>query len=171
MTEQTTSPAVQAPLPGTVQLRDVTEADLPIFFEQQLDATANYMAAFTAKDPTDREAFMAHWARVLGDMGILIKTILFEGQVAGYVSTHGWFGELEVTYWLGKDYWGRGLATQALASFLQVQKSRPLAGRAAKDNVASIRVLQKCGFVLTGEDRGFANARDEEIEEVILTLA
>ena len=171
MTGQTLEPAAQVPLPTNIQLRDVTWDDLPLFFEQQLDSTANYMAAFTAKDPTDREAFMAHWARILGDEGILIKTILFEGQVAGYVLTHGWFGELEVTYWLDRRYWGRGLATQALAAFLQVQKSRPLVGRAAKDNVSSIRVLQKCGFVLTGEDRGFANARGEEIEEVILTLA
>jgi len=171
MTGQTLEPAAQVPLPTNIQLRDVTWDDLPLFFEQQLDPTANYMAAFTAKDPTDREAFMAHWARILGDEGILIKTILFEGQVAGYVLTHGWFGELEVTYWLDRRYWGRRLATQALAAFLQVQKSRPLVGRAAKDNVASIRVLQKCGFVWTGADRGFANARGEEIEEVILTLA
>jgi RimJ/RimL family protein N-acetyltransferase len=171
MTEPTIQSKAQAPLPGNIQLRDVTEDDLPVFFEQQLDLAANYMAAFTAKEPTNREAFMAHWARILGDEGILIKTILVEGQVAGYVLTHGWFSELEVTYWLGKSYWGQGLATQALAAFLQVQKSRPLVGRAAKDNVASIRVLQKCGFVLTSEIRGFANARGEEIEEVILTLA
>ena len=171
MTGQTPEPAAQAPLPATIQLRDVTGDDLPLFFEQQLDPTANHMAAFTAKEPADREAFMAHWARILGDEGILIKTILFAGQVAGYVLTHGWFGELEVTYWLDRRYWGRGLATQALAAFLQVQKSRPLVARAAKDNVASIRVLKKCGFVLTGETRGFADARSEEIEEVVLTLA
>lgn len=170
MTEQTARSADQPSLPATVQLRDVTEADLPIFFEQQLDPTANYMAAFTAKEPTNREAFMAHWAKILSDKGILIKAILYEGQVAGYVSTHGWFGELEVTYWLGKAYWGRGLASQALAAFLRLQPVRPLVAHAAKDNVASIRVLQKCGFVLTGETRGFANAREAEIDEVILTL-
>jgi RimJ/RimL family protein N-acetyltransferase len=171
MSEQIPESTPQPSLPAAIQLRDVTEADLPIFFEHQLDPEANYMAAFTAKEPTNREAFMAHWAKILNDDGILIKTILYQGQVAGYVSTHGWFGELEITYWLGKAYWGQGLATQALAAFLQVQPSRPLVGRAAKDNVASIRVLQKCGFVLTGEDRGFANARGEEIDEVILTLA
>ena len=82
----------------------------------------------------------------------------------------GWFGELEVTYWLGKAYWGRGIATQALAAFLRVQQRRPLIARVAKDNIASIRVLQKCGFVLTAETKGFANARGAEIEEVILTL-
>jgi hypothetical protein len=73
MTGQTLEPTAQVPLPTNVQLRDVTEDDLPLFFEQQLDPTANYMAAFTGKDPTDREAFMAHWARILGDEGILIK--------------------------------------------------------------------------------------------------
>jgi RimJ/RimL family protein N-acetyltransferase len=148
---------MQPPSAPDVRLRDVVSDDLSIFFAQQLDPTANHMAAFTAKDPTDREAFMAHWAKILGDGGIIIRTILFEGQVVGYVLTHGWFGEPEVTYWLGKEYWGRGLATQALTAFLRVQTIRPLLARAAKDNLASIRVLQKCGFVLTGETTGFAD--------------
>jgi hypothetical protein len=71
-----------------VQLRDVVGSDLPIFFEQQRDPVANYMAAFTARDPTDRNAFMAHWVRILGDETTTIKTILFNGQVAGSVASY-----------------------------------------------------------------------------------
>lgn len=151
-------------------LRDVKEEDLPLFFEQQLDPTANYMAAFTAKDPTDRSAFDAHWLRILGDDTILNKTIVFDGQVVGNIATFEQFGEREISYWIGKEFWGRGIATRALAAFLGYIETRPLYARAAKDNIASIRVLQKCGFTITGEDKGFANGRSEETEEYILTL-
>jgi RimJ/RimL family protein N-acetyltransferase len=155
-----------------VQLRDVVESDLPIFFEQQLDPEANYMAAFTARDPTDRNAFMAHWVRILDDETNTIKTILFNGQVAGSVASYidEEFGKLEVTYWIGKQYWGKGVATRALSTFLDHVPVRPLYGRAAKDNIASLRVMEKCGFTICGEGKGFAYARGNEVEEFILRL-
>jgi RimJ/RimL family protein N-acetyltransferase len=58
-----------------------------------------------------------------------------------------------------------------LRELLGVVPDRPLYARAAADNAGSVRVLEKCGFVLTGHERGFANARGEEIDEVVLTLA
>lgn len=151
-------------------LRDVTDDDLPIFFEQQLDPQANWMAAFTAKDPTDREVFMAKWARIRQDKDILIRTIVYDGRVAGSVLSYVSDGEPEVSYWLGREFWGKGIATQALAAFLQIQTLRPIYARAAKDNLASLRVLQKCGFKITGEDMGFANARGQEVAEYTLRL-
>src|SRR5687767_1715016 len=159
--------------PGlNVVLREVVDDDLPVFFEQQLDREANYMAAFTGKDPADREAFNAHWARIRANDDNIMRTILVDGRVAGYVASYvdAEFGKREVTYWIGKEYWGKGVATRALAAYLSLVRERPIYGRAAKDNTASIRVLEKCGFVLTGYDRGFANARGEEIEEAILVL-
>ena len=155
-----------------VLLRDVTEGDLPIFFEQQRDPAANQMAAFTAKDPADREAFTAKWAKILGDETVTKKAILVNGQVAGSVSSFvaPWSGQLEVTYWVGREYWVRGIATKALTAFLGHLKARPVYARAAKDNIASIRVLAKCGFTISGHDKGFANARGEEVEEVVLRL-
>jgi len=156
---------------GRVLLRDIAASDLPAFFEYQLDPEANYMAAFTAKDPTDKDAFTAHWAKITGDATITIKTILFEGQIAGSVLSHAWFGKPEISYWLGRAYWGKGIATEALSQFLAALRARPLYARAAKDNVASLRVLAKCGFTVTGEDKGFANARGTEVEEFILELA
>jgi RimJ/RimL family protein N-acetyltransferase len=151
-------------------LRDMTEADLPVFFEHQLDAEARHMAAFTPKDPADRNAFQVRWARILGDAGNFNKTVVVDGQVAGHVSSFEMDGQREVTYWLGRSYWGRGLATRALSAFLAHEKVRPLHARAAKDNLASLRVLQKCGFVITGEDSGFAHARGAETAEFILIL-
>ena len=157
---------------NNVSLRDVQESDLPIFFEQQLDLDSNYMAAFTAKDPTDRDAFMKHWKRVLGDETTINKTILFDGQVAGYIVCYPdeEIGEPEIGYWIGKPYWGRGIATKAVLLFLNYFKARPVYARVAKDNLASQRVLQKCGFTVCGENRGFANARGQEIEEFITRL-
>ena len=160
----------QRPLPNDVRLREVIDDDLLIFFTQQQDPTAIYMAAFTAKDPTDKDAFLAHWARITHDDTITIRTILFEGQVAGYVLCHPDFGEPEISYWLGQTYWGQGIATRALDAFLDEYQIRPLTACAAHDNQASIRVLQKCNFVISGTDRGFANARGQEIDEVILRL-
>lgn len=159
-------------LTGEILLRDVTISDLPIFFDNQLDPDANYMAAFTAKDPADRDAFMAHWHKILSDETNTIKTILFDGHVAGSVSSYRneELGQPEVTYWIGKNYWGQGVATRALSAFLDHFKVRPVYGRAAKDNIASLRVLEKCGFTRIGEGKGFANARGKEVEEFILTL-
>jgi len=152
-------------------LRDVVEDDLPIFFENQLDPDANHMAAFTAKDPTDREAFTVHWKKILADATVIIKTILVDGEVVGSVLSYEEDGKPEVSYWIGKKYWGKGIATRALFDFLaHGNKKRPIYARVAKDNPSSRRVLQKCGFTIIGEARGFANARGAEIEELVLEL-
>jgi RimJ/RimL family protein N-acetyltransferase len=150
-------------------LRDVVEDDLPIFFENQLDPEATYMAAFTAKDPGDREDFANHWKGIMADDTVIIKTIVFNDQVVGHVLSYEESGKPEVSYWLGRAFWGQGFATQALKIFLaEVIKTRPIYARVAKDNLASIRVLEKCGFVVIDEAKGFANARGEEVEELVL---
>lgn len=151
-------------------LRDVREDDLPIFFEQQLDPEANYMAAFTSSNPADWGAFLTHWTGILSDNTKVVKTILHGGQVAGYIASFEQFGKPSVSYWLGKPYWGKGLATRALSEFLGLITTRPLYARAVKDNIASVRVMEKCGFAICGEDRGFANGRGEEVEEYLLQL-
>ena len=152
-------------------LRIVVNDDLPLFFAYQLDQEANYMAAFTAKDPTDQAAFMAHWHRILADKTVIIQTILFNGQVAGSVSSYEEEGKPKVTYWLGRAYWGQGIAAAALKTFLaQQNQTRPIYARVAKDNLPSRRVLEKCGFQMIGESQGFANARGQEIEELLLEL-
>jgi RimJ/RimL family protein N-acetyltransferase len=150
-------------------LRNVINDDLPIFFEYQMDQQANHMAAFTAKDPTNQEAFMAHWHRILADKTVVIQTIIFNGHVAGSVLSYEDEGKPEVSYWLGKDYWGKGIATWALREFLAHRNQiRPIYARVAKDNLGSRRVLEKCGFKIIGESKGFANARGQEIEELLL---
>jgi RimJ/RimL family protein N-acetyltransferase len=158
------------PWSDNVTLREVKDEDLLIFFEQQRDPAANYMAAFTAKDPLDLNAFQRHWAKIRGDNGVAIRTILFQGRIAGHVAIFGPPSEREVTYWLGKEYWGKGIATRALSLFLRTLPTRPVYARAAKDNLPSLRVLEKCGFMVCGHSKFFANARGKEVEEVVLKL-
>jgi RimJ/RimL family protein N-acetyltransferase len=129
------------------------------------------VAAFTAADPSDRAAFDARWARHWGDPSITTRAIEVDGEVVGTIGS--WDGEpgREVTYWLGREHWGKGIATRALSEFVQVvERTRPLHAAAAADNLASIRVLEKCGFVRDGGGRGYANARGAEIDEVYLRL-
>lgn len=153
-----------------VSLRAVVDADLPIFFVQQADAEAVHMAAFTSKDPADGAAFDAFWTRIRGDRSVYIQTVLADGEVAGSVLRYVDDGHPEVSYWLGREYWGTGIATLALGLFLVLLEERPIYARAAKDNYGSIRVLEKCGFTVQREERGFANARNAEIAELVLVL-
>jgi RimJ/RimL family protein N-acetyltransferase len=152
--------------PAGVTLRVVTNDDLPILFEHQLDPEANRMAAFPARD---REAFMAHWeSNVLGDPSNIARTVVVDGEVAGNVVSFGRPGKREVGYWIGREYWGRGIATKAVLAFLEVDRERPLLAHVAKHNVGSIRVLEKCGFRRSGE--GTSTVRGEEAEEFVYTL-
>ena len=161
-----------------VVLRDSVAADLPILFEIQTDPVANRIAAFTAKDPNDRDAFMEKWTKLLADPTIVQKTILFNdgivGSIASFLATWGppppAPPQRHVTYWIAREHWGNGLATAALEQFLGVIHERPLYASAAHDNAGSLRVLQKCRFKITGSDKAFANARGEEIEETNLIL-
>jgi RimJ/RimL family protein N-acetyltransferase len=155
----------------TVRLRAPIESDVAVFFEDQRDPDAMRMAAFASKDPNDRAAFDARWSRIRGDDTVIVRTIEHEAAIAGYVASFLREGTREISYWIGRAHWGRGIASVALATFLgEQEKRRPLVGRAAADNVASIRVLEKCGFVLVARERGFANARGCETDEVVMRL-
>jgi RimJ/RimL family protein N-acetyltransferase len=153
-----------------VVLREIHDSDLPVFFRQMNDPEAIEMAAFTAKDPADWDAFAAHWKRIRATPGVVNRTVLADGDVVGSAAVYGDPGEREVTYWIDRAYWGRGIATRALRALLAEVPERPLYARAAADNAASRRVLEKCGFRVTAQDRGYANARGAEIDEVVLTL-
>ena len=154
-----------------VLLREVLPVDLEIFFLQQLDTEAQHMAAFVRPETAQRSTFLTRWALLLQDKSIMMRTILADEHIAGHVLSHRAFGEPEISYWIDRKLWGRGIATRAVAAFLLVEAARPLFARVAHDNAASRRVLEKNGFVLWGEDEAFAHARNENIRELILKLA
>ncbi|MFJ6630510.1 GNAT family N-acetyltransferase [Streptomyces sp. NPDC091376] len=152
-----------------IALREVRKPDLDYFFTLMQDPESGRMAAFTAEDPGDRARFDAHWERILGTDDVN-RTVLVDGAPAGHAAVYGPPGEREVTYWIDRAHWGRGVATAALRELLVLVAERPLYARAAADNAGSLRVLAKCGFTVTGRDRGFAHARGEETEEFVLRL-
>jgi RimJ/RimL family protein N-acetyltransferase len=154
----------------SITIREVESSDLETFYQHQLDPEAIRMAAFIFRDPKDKAAFDAHWKKILNVSQNINRTIVSKGQVAGYIACFPNGEHMEVTYWLGKEFWGKGLATQALNKMLHLVVARPIFGRAAADNIGSIRVLQKCGFKIIGTDKGFANGRGQETEECILRL-
>ncbi|MBM0276956.1 GNAT family N-acetyltransferase [Micromonospora tarensis] len=153
-----------------LRLRPVREDDLVEFFLHQQDPEANRMAAFGPKDPADHREFAQHWARVLADPANRVRTIEVAGAVVGYVTAFPVGEQTEVSYWIDRARWGRGHATAGLAALLR-ELPRPVHARAAKDNAASLAVLRKCGFVVVGEDSGYANGRGAEVEEWLLELA
>jgi RimJ/RimL family protein N-acetyltransferase len=149
-------------------LRAVRDEDLAVLFKQWADPVAARMAAFTAPDHMDRDAFGRRWSRLRADETVINRAIVVDGEVAGTIGSWGDLGEREVTYWIGRSDWGKGIATCALNAFMTVDPSRPLHARIASDNVASRRVLEKCGFRVIATERGFAEARSREIEEAVL---
>lgn len=145
----------------------MVESDLPIFYEQQLDPVATYMADFPSRE---REGFMTHWAKIRGDEANVIRTILCEDHVAGNIVSFVQGGKREIGYWLGKEFWGRGIATRALEAFLELVKDRPLYAHVVRDNIGSRRVLEKCGFCISSVDREFSSLRGAEVEGYLLKL-
>lgn len=150
-----------------VSLRDVEDEDLAVFYQHQLDPEAAAMAALA---PRSEGAFLAHWRRILADPTVLTKTVLVDGEVAGNVVSFLREGKREVGYWIGKRHWGRGIATAALRRFLGLIEERPLYAYVATHNPASVRVLEKCGFEVVGEDPGFATIAGEPVAGFVLRL-
>jgi RimJ/RimL family protein N-acetyltransferase len=146
------------------------DEDLAVLFEQWADPVAAHMAAFTAPGHMDRDAFERRWSRLRADEAAIARVIVVDGEVAGSIGSWGDPDEREVTYWIGRSYWGKGIATGALNAFLTVEPSRPLHACVAYDNVALRRVLEKGGFRVVATERSFAEARSGEIEELVLRL-
>jgi [ribosomal protein S5]-alanine N-acetyltransferase len=154
-----------------ITLRKTEITDLEFLFIFQLDQEANYLAAFTSKDPTNKAAYIEKYSKFLNNPTINNQTIILGDRIVGSIAKFEIEGEAGLTYWIDKKYWGKGIATNALRAFLKIENTRPIIAAAAFDNFGSQKVLEKCHFVKIGKDRGFANARQAEIEEFIYKLA
>ena len=153
-----------------ITLRAVEPSDLDEFFSHQLDPSANHMAAFSAKNPSDRGVFDHHWQNILNDPTVTVRTIVADGDVVGSILAYR-DGEVpEISYWIDKARWGQGITTAAVGLFLEEFTDRPLRARAVIDNTNSIRILERYGFTKVGETQGFANARGAVVRELVLEL-
>jgi hypothetical protein len=145
----------------------VTQDDLPTLFEQQRDPAANEMAAFPARD---WDAFAAHWTKIFGEASVIARAVLLNEHVAGYIASWGQGAKRLVGYWMGRDYWGKGVASTALAQFLNADPTRPIYAYVAKHNAASLRVLEKCGFTVCDEETASLGPPADEVEELVFIL-
>lgn len=153
-----------------VRLRPATDADADAAFEMMRDPEAVRMAAFTTADPDDRRAFDARWARHLADPGIRMRAVEADGAFAGTVAAFTLEGDREVTYWIRRTLWGRGIATAALMLLVAAEPTRPLHARVAEANLGSRRVLERAGFVPTGSETSYAAGAGEPVVELLLEL-
>ena len=151
-------------------LRPVEVSDLDAIFEQMRDPESVHMAAFTAENPSDRRAFDAHMAKIMSSSENRLRAIISDSRLVGTIASYVSEGATEVTYWIDRSCWGQGIATRALSLLLEEIFVRPIRARAASDNAASLRVLQKAGFQPIGTEVSFAAGRAGEIEETILEL-
>jgi len=158
------------PDPNQVLLRAVRADDLPVFFTHQSDLVAVQMVAFSRWEPGNRAAFDERWRHIQTDPGITARTILLDDRVVGHLVCFPYEGDQEVGYWIARKYWGRGIATRALALFLQDLPMRPLHARVVHDNAGSRRVLEKCGFAQIGLEVAFAEARKQEVAQIVFRL-
>ena len=153
-----------------IVLRPTQISDLEVLFLFQRDQEGQHLAAFMPTDTADKPAYIARHTHLIDDPTITYQTILFKNRIVGSIAAFILNGHTEITYWLDRSVWGRGIATEALGAFLKIEQRRPLYGRVAFDNVGSHIVLGRGGFIKTGVDKGFANARHQEIEEFIFRL-
>jgi RimJ/RimL family protein N-acetyltransferase len=153
-----------------IKLRPTKIKDLDTLFDFQLDKEGGYMAAFMPKDHTEKAAYINKYTKLLADPTVNNQTILLDNIVVGSIAKFVMQGDTEITYWIDRKFWGQGIATKALKELLTIEPIRPIFGRVAFDNFGSQRVLEKCGFIKIGTDKGFASARGTEIEEYTYEL-
>ncbi len=154
----------------TLVLRPADQTDLDLYFALQQDDEAVWMAAFTSANLADRELFDARWDRILSDHSIVVRTVVVDGADVGNVMHFVVDGKIEVAYWIAREHWGKGYASEALRLLLADIVERPVFARVAQDNVGSLAVLRRNGFTITGHDEAPAAGRGEMVKEHLLTL-
>jgi RimJ/RimL family protein N-acetyltransferase len=142
----------------TVTLRAATDADTETLFAFQAEPEGSAMAVFPSRD---REAFDAHQVKILADSTNVFRVIEADGVVVGSIGSWDAGDDRAVGYWLGRDHWGHGYATEALQAFLEVDRARPLTAYVAVHNVASRRVLEKVGFSVV--ERRLTDGIEEDV--------
>ncbi len=118
----------------------------------------------------EAEAFLASRAEAAARGNLDLQIEDWSGRLLGGLGVDSDAGPLpEVGYWIGRPFWGKGVATEALNAVLEALPTllgrRGLAAGHFSDNPASGRVLEKAGFLYTGVvERRFSMARQAAAE-------
>ncbi len=152
---------------SSLRLRPVEDGDLDQLFAFERDPAAVQMAAFTRADPSDRQAFDAHYRRVRANPENTLCAIEHDGILVGQIASFTIEDSREISYWIDPARWGQGLASAALDAFLEIERTRPLHARVAEHNIASARVLTRADFVAVGSEVSYADGVAREVVEHI----
>lgn len=134
-----------------LSLTPITEADLATLFAFESDPIASQMAHFPSRD---KAAFYQHWQqKVISAPDAIAQGIWLQGQLIG--SMLSWYNPKDsliqngrlIGYWIDREYWGQGIATQALALFLPLLPKAPLFAYVAAHNIGSLKVIKRYGFM------------------------
>jgi RimJ/RimL family protein N-acetyltransferase len=153
-----------------IELRAIDDDDLDAIFEMMRDPESVAMAAFTTDDPDDRDTFDEWIARQRRTPGVACFVVTENGGFAGSAAVFTVDGDREVSFWLARHAWGRGIATEALHLLVSHEAERPLYARAAAHNARSIAVLKKSGFTEVSRNVAFAPGLGLDVEEIVFTL-
>ena len=148
-----------------ISIRAVEESDLDAFYEHQADPIG---AAMVPMPSRDRAALVEHWHRNLARADNIARTVVVDGAVAGHVVSWEADGRRMLGYWIGRGFWGRGVATTAVRALLDEIPHRPLFAYVAASNIGSIRVLEKNGFIRATEEPEIG---EDGVEEWLFRLA
>lgn len=151
-------------------LQKTTVEDLETLFIFQADEESNRVAAFNSADPKDKKAYLDKWTGIVANPKVNMQTIFIDDVLVGSVIHFDLGDETNVSYWIDRKHWGKGIASKALQQFIATTDKQTLYGMVAFDNIGSQKVLERNGFVRIGAKKGFANGRGEEIQEFVYRL-
>ena len=122
-----------------------------------IDAGRGWLAAASVEDPPTALAIDVG-GEAVGGIGVI---------PGADVNRH----TAELGYWLGRAWWGRGLATAAVGRFVPWAAETfgflRLFAEVFETNPASMRVLEKCGFQREGVLRSHAHKDGRYLDEVV----
>ncbi len=154
-------------------LRPITEADLQTLAQFLCDEDAIFMAG-AGSGSTDVSTHIQHFKKLMEDESISMAVIISGASVVGYIAAFMRGDEREITYWIGREYWGQGIASKAVKLFLPSLQEKyvgeQIFARVVKGNKASEHVLLKAGFKATQTDKFYSDIRSTEVTETIFCI-
>ncbi len=130
-----------------IALRAREPADDELHFAWQ----AHPAQVATTVPARSRPDFDAWIARITADPTVTLRTITADGAVVGTINTFVVEGERYIGYRVANERWGKGIATEAIRQMVELDAARPIYATVLASNVASVKALQRNGFVSARE--------------------
>jgi RimJ/RimL family protein N-acetyltransferase len=168
---------------GRLLLRPVVGGDADALFEHARDVDLPRHMTWSAHTAVEQtREFVAGCVVARETAQGYVWTILENARVAGLIGLDGVqrgrpgvrFDRAEIGYWLGREFRGRGLMTEAARAVLETGFGRlalhKVTSHAFVENTSSLRVLEKLGFTVVGRKREDVKKGDVWHDQLALEL-